>query len=134
MITRCTMCCAGVTSLGLCGQKQAQRDRQRQNPLAHRPMGDDVVRWVSGGLCHAPRTARRAKAAPLAAEGDQFVVVTVAAAQPWKARGQDAAFEEGVELVLHKLRQVDTGSIFGPDLAGLAGGRKPPCTVRQRLA
>ena len=27
--------------------------------------------------------------------------------------GQDAAFEEGVELVLHELRQVGTGSGLG---------------------
>jgi hypothetical protein len=27
--------------------------------------------------------------------------------------GQDAALQEGVELVLHELRQVDAGSFFG---------------------
>ena len=99
--------------LGLRGQQQAQRDRQRQHPLAHRHMGDDVVHQVRRGLRHAPRAARRAKAAPLAAEGDQLVVAAVAAAQPQEAVGQDAAFEEGVELVLHELRQIGSGGGFG---------------------
>ena len=65
--------------LGLCGQQQAPRDRQRQHPLAHRHMGDDVVHQVSGGLCHASGTARGAKAAPIAVEGDQLVVAAVSA-------------------------------------------------------
>ena len=29
------------------------------------------------------------------------------------AVGQDAAFEEGIELVIDELRQVGTGSVFG---------------------
>jgi hypothetical protein len=43
--------------LGLCGQQHAQRDRQRQHPLPHRHMGDDVVDQVHRGLRHPPRTA-----------------------------------------------------------------------------
>jgi hypothetical protein len=35
------------------------------------------------------------------------------AAQAQEAVGQDAASEEGVELVLHKLRQVGPGGSFG---------------------
>jgi len=48
-----------------------------------------------------------------AAEGDQLVVAAVATAQAQEAVGQDAAFEEGVELVLDELRQVCAGSVFG---------------------
>lgn len=76
-------------------------------------MGDDVVHQASGGLCHAPGSARRAKAAPLATEGDQLVVAAVAAAQAQEAVGQDAALEKRVELVLDELRQVGACSIFG---------------------
>jgi len=36
-------------------------------------------------------------------------VAAVSTAQPQKAVRQDAAFEEGVELVLHELRQVGAG-------------------------
>jgi hypothetical protein len=40
-------------------------------------------------------------------------VAAVAAAQSQEAVGQDAAFEEGVELVFDELRQVGDGSVFG---------------------
>jgi hypothetical protein len=60
-------------------------------------------------LCHAPRAARRAKAAPLATEGDEFVVTAVAAAQSQETVREDAALQERVELVLHELRQVGSG-------------------------
>jgi hypothetical protein len=41
---------------------------------------DDVVHQVRRGLRHAPRTARRAEAAALAAEGKERVVAAFAAA------------------------------------------------------
>ena len=62
---------------------------------------------------HPASAARRAKSAALAAEGDELVVAALAAAQPQEAVGQDAAFEEGVELVFDELRQVRARSIFG---------------------
>lgn len=46
--------------LGLCGQQQAQGNRQRQHPLAHRHMRDDVVHHsecrlpVGACLCGTP--------------------------------------------------------------------------------
>ena len=43
--------------LGLRGQQHAQRNRQRQQALAHRHVGDDVVHQVRCRLRHAPRTA-----------------------------------------------------------------------------
>ena len=107
----------GRHQLGLRGRQQAQRDRQphdpNEHPLAHRYVGDDVVHQVRGRLRHAPCAARWAKAAPLAGEGDPLVVAAVGAAQAQEAVREDAAFEEGVELVLHELRQVGAGGIFG---------------------
>jgi hypothetical protein len=50
---------------------------------------------------------------PLAAERDQLVVAAVTAALPEEAVGQDAAFQEGVELVLDELRQVGACSVLG---------------------
>ena len=44
---------------------------------------------------------------------DQLVVPAIPAAQAQEAVGQDAAFEEGVELVLHELRQVGADGSFG---------------------
>ena len=39
------------------GQQQAQRDRQRQHPLTHRHMRDDVVEQVRRSLRHPARPA-----------------------------------------------------------------------------
>jgi hypothetical protein len=50
--------------------------------------------------------------APLAAERDDLVVAAVAAVQAHEAMSQGAAFVEGVELVLHALRQVGACSGF----------------------
>ena len=90
--------------LRLCSQQQAQRDRQRQYPLAHRHMGDDVIDQVGRGLRHAPHSARGAKPSALAAEGDEFVVAAVAAAQAQEAVRQDAALEECIELWTASIR------------------------------
>jgi hypothetical protein len=64
-------------------------------------------------LRHAPGPARGAKTAPLAREDDQLVLGAVAATQAQEAVRQDAAFEEGVELVLDELRQVGAGLGLG---------------------
>ena len=40
-------------------------------------------------------------------------MAAVAAVQAQETVGQDAALPEGVELVLHQLRQVGTGSAYG---------------------
>jgi hypothetical protein len=85
-----------------------------------------MVYEVGCCLRHAPRTARRAKPAPLAAQCDQLVVAAVAAAQSQEAVGQDAALEEGVELILEELRQVGASSVFGLGEEG--------CTVRRAMA
>ena len=79
-----------------------------------------MVDQVGRRLGHAPGPARRAKATALAAEGDQLAVPAVTAAQPQEAVGQDAAFEKGVELVPHKLRQV--GASRGLSLLEEGGG------------
>jgi len=44
-----------------------------------------------------------------AAEGHKLVIPAVAVIQAQKAVGQDAVFEEGVELVLDELRQAGAG-------------------------
>jgi hypothetical protein len=81
-------------------------------PLAHRHMGDDVVHQVRRRLRHASGAARRPEAAPLAAEGDELVVAAVAAAQPQKAVGRDAALEKGIEVVPDVSGQLGNGARF----------------------
>ena len=68
-----------------------------------------MVYQVRRRLRHAPGAARRAKAAPLATEGDELVVPAVAAAQPQEAVGQDAAFEKRIELLFDELGQTCPG-------------------------
>ena len=72
-----------------------------------------MVDQVGRRLGHAPGSARRTKPTALAAEGHQLVVAAVTATQAQEAVGQDAALQEGVELVLHKLRQVGAGCGLG---------------------
>jgi len=112
VITRCHLQ-HGRYQLGLRGQQQAQRDGQpnlaNPYPLAHRHVRDDVVHQVRCRLGHAPGPARRAKTSALAVVGHQLVMPAVIATQAQEAVGQDAALQKGVELVLHKLRQVGAG-------------------------
>ena len=84
------------------GEQDAQRNRKRQYPLAHRHAGDDLIDQVSGSCCHAPRATRRAKPASFAREGDQLLMAAVPTAQPQKAVGENAAFEKGVKFLCHK--------------------------------
>ena len=113
VITRCTTCSSGVTSTGCAA---SNRRSGIGNDSTHRRTGtraDDVIFQVSGGLRHAPRPARGAEPAALATEGDQFVVAAIGAAQAQEALRQDAALQEGLELVFDELRQAGTGGLFG---------------------
>jgi hypothetical protein len=92
--------------LRLRGQQHPQRDRERQHPLPHWHVRDDVVDQMRRRLRHAPGAARGAEPAALATEGQQLVVATLAAAKPQEPVRQDAALEEGVELVLDETRQL----------------------------
>ena len=94
-------------------QEDAQPLWDRQHPLAHRQAVENMIRQLCSGLRHAPCPERGAKATALAAEGPQLVVAAILTARAQEAVGQDAAFEEGVELVLDELRQVGAGSVFG---------------------
>jgi len=53
---------------------------------------------------HAPRAAARAKAAPLATEGNQLLGVAALAAYPQEAVFQPAAAQVVLELALHGRR------------------------------
>jgi hypothetical protein len=103
--------------LGLRAQQHAQRDRQpkltNSHPLPHRHVRDDMVHQVRCRLRHPPGPSRGAEAAPLAAERQQLVVPALAAAQAQEAVGQDAALEEGVELILDEARQRGPGAGLG---------------------
>jgi hypothetical protein len=97
--------------LGMRGQQQAQRDPQRQHPLPHRHVRNDVVGPLHGSLRHPAVAARRAEPAALATEGQQFVLAALAAAQSQEAVRRDAALEEVIELILDEAGQVAAGAV-----------------------
>ena len=82
--------------LRMSGKEDAQRNREREYPLAHRHPRDEVIDQVGGGLCHAPRATRGAKVAPFAGEGDQLLVAAVPTEQPQKSVRENTAFEKGI--------------------------------------
>ena len=119
MITRCTTCSTGVTRLGCAaGSRRSGIGSLMTQMSTHWRTGTWGMTWstrcaAACAMRRAPGAARWAKAAPLAGEGDPLVVAAVTAAQAQEAVREDAAFEEGVELVLHELRQVGADGIFG---------------------
>ena len=87
--------------LGLRGQQHAQRDRQRQHPLAHRLLGKDLVDQQCRALGHPPGSAARAEAAAFTAERDQVLSMTGAAANSKKTVLEASTLEVALELLLH---------------------------------
>ena len=57
---------------------------QRQHPLAQRPRGQHLIDQQRRSLGHAPRTARGAEPAALAAERDQLLGVALLTAYAQK--------------------------------------------------
>ena len=83
------------------GHPVPQGDGHRDDPLARRHPGDDLLDQVGRGLGHAPPGTRGAKPPPLAAEGQQQLLLAGVTAQPQKAMGQDAALQIVVKFALH---------------------------------
>ncbi len=76
--------------------------RQRQYPLPQRALGQDLIGQHCRSLGHAPRTARRAEPALLAAEGHQLLRMALIAAQAQEALLEPPAFQVGLELRLNE--------------------------------
>jgi len=79
-------------------QEVAQALGKRDDPLAHREGGEDVVDEMRRRLCHPPRHAGRTDTAPLAGEGDEKIVTAGIAVGARKAAGEDAAFQEAAKF------------------------------------
>jgi len=71
----------GREQLGMCGEEATKQDSKRQQPLAHRHPGNDVIDQVGGGLGHAPGATPRAEATLLTRKGDELLMATVGATQ-----------------------------------------------------
>jgi hypothetical protein len=70
---------------------QYRRGTGTDTPIGGGDPGNDLLDQVGGGLGHAPPGTRRTKPAPLAAEGEQQLLVAGVTAQPQKAVREDAA-------------------------------------------
>lgn len=71
----------GREQFAMDGKEDAQRDREREHPLAHRHPRDDVIDQVGSGFCHAPGAARGAKPTPLTGKRYQLLMGAVTAAR-----------------------------------------------------
>ncbi len=73
---------------------------KREHPLADRDFGQNAVDQVCRGLRHAVAAATWAKAPAFAREGYEAVEAAIVAVQAQEAMGEDAAAQEGLELLL----------------------------------
>ena len=95
--------------LGLCGQPQAQGNRQRQHPLAHWHMGMTLSTRCAAACAMrlAPHEGQKPRRLQLKATSLSWPQSPQRRrSKPW---ARDVAFEEGVELVFDELRQVGPG-------------------------
>ena len=94
--------------------KAAKLERERENPLAHRHLGEDAVDEVGGGVGHASAAAR-ADASTLARKGDEEIVAARVAMEAEEALGEHAAREVGTEGLLDVPRQSALIALTGVD-------------------
>jgi microcompartment protein CcmK/EutM len=77
-----------------------ERVWKREHPLADRDFGQNAVDEVCRGIGHAVAAATGAKAPAFARKGDEAIEAAIVAVQAQEAMGEDAASQEGVELLL----------------------------------
>jgi len=80
------------------GEPVAQREGQREHPLAHGHLGQHAIDEVRGGVGHTAAAAGGAEAAALAREGDDAVETAVVTADAHEAVGEDPAAEKPTQL------------------------------------
>jgi hypothetical protein len=73
---------------------------EREHPLADRDFGQNAINEVCREIRHAVAAATGAKAPAFAREGDEAVEAAIVAVQAQEAMGEDAAAQEGLELLL----------------------------------
>jgi hypothetical protein len=85
------------------GTAIAERVWKREHPLADRDFGQNAVDKVCRGVRHAVAATTWAKAPAFAREGDEAVEAAIVAVQAQEAMGEDAAAQEGMELLLDEV-------------------------------
>lgn len=80
------------------GQPIPKTERQRQDPLAHRDIGQHPIDQVRRPFGHAPTAAPRAEAAPFAGERHEPILATARTSEPSEPTSEDTAPDVGAEL------------------------------------
>ena len=91
--------------LAIVGAAVAKRVRKREHPLPDRHRGEHAEDEMRRGVRHAAAAAGGAEAAALARERHEAIVAALVAAQAQEAVGEDAAAQEGAELLLDEVRR-----------------------------
>ncbi len=89
---------------GIVGHAEAQRERERENPLPDCYIGKHSIDEPSGGVGHATATAGRTEPASLATEADHPVLAAVIAVHSNEAVGQNATFEKTAQFAFDETR------------------------------
>ena len=79
--------------------------REREHPLSHRNVWEDVVDEMRGAFGHAPPAAARAEPAAPAGEGHEPLGFAIAAPEPREAASPEATPQKRTELVVDEPRQ-----------------------------
>ncbi len=85
-------------------QQVAQRMWERQHPLSHRHVREDVVAQMGGALGHPPSGTAGTHGPPLTGEGDEPVGPARPAVKPRETAGEVPTAEKVAELPLDKPR------------------------------
>lgn len=105
------------------GEVIAHLPREGENPLTHRDARNHAVDEMIRGVEHSASGARRAQAAALAAEGDEVLLPTGVADDPYEAVLEQAATEVLLELGLHVAGQASAVRVI-PCHALAQGGER----------
>jgi hypothetical protein len=89
---------------GVPGTAVPERIRQRQHPLAHRDLWNDVIDETGGGIGHSPSTTRGTEPSALTRECDQTIVAAAIAVYPDESSCEHAAVEVSTQLSLDESR------------------------------
>jgi hypothetical protein len=94
--------------MGMCGKQQAQRDRKRQHPLAHRHPGDDVIarRAAVSTMRRAPQPGQKPRRLQLKATSFSW-------AQSAQRRRRKPRAKIGQEVLEVFLNQLIEDGVFG---------------------
>ncbi len=91
--------------LGASRKEEAQREGERNHPLADRLLGKHVIDQVGGCLHHPACSATRTEPSAFTRKSDKELMLACIALDAKKAPFEPSTVEVGLELVLDETRQ-----------------------------